>query len=222
MEVQQACIGVIVHELNKHSKVGEKVGVYSILCPDSLRWKCLLRHLITSATQSSTNHICNSIVHKINTTLRNDEFVKGSRRDGKPKYVISEANLGSTLLVERIQHYQSIHAGFPLTLKYSAHFKNVFLRGKGTFTACHMQLLMLALPFALRDHLGPEIALLGKEPGKLGTACLVDPSTDMLQALNRFLDWFVMARQIMVPVADVPELQRRALTMKEELQRVFP
>ena len=47
----------------------------------------------------------------------------------------------------------------------------------------------------------------------------------MVQALNRFLDWFVMARQIMIPVADVadvPELQCRALTMKEELQRVFP
>ena len=51
---------------------------------------------------------------------------------------------------------------------------------------------------------------------------LVDPSTDVVQALNRFLDFFVMARQIMIAVADVPELQRRALTMKEELARVFP
>ena len=29
----------------------------------------------------------------INTTLRNDEFFKGSIQDGKPKYVITEAGL---------------------------------------------------------------------------------------------------------------------------------
>ena len=74
----------------------------------------------------------------------------------------------------------------------------------------------------LRDLLGPDIALLCRELGKPATSDLVDPSTDMVQALNRFLDWFVMARQMMIPVADVPELQCLALTMKEELQRVFP
>ena len=125
-------------------------------------------------------------------------------------------------LCERLQHYHSSHAGFQLTPKYTAHFKNLFLGGKGTLTAGRMQLLMLALPFALRDLLGPEIALLRRELGKPATASLVDPSTDIVQALNRFLVWFVMARQIMIPVADVPELQRLALTMKEELQRVFP
>ena len=41
-----------------------------------------------------------------------------------------------------------------------------------------------------------EIVLLRRELGKPATASLVDPSTDMVQALNRFLDWFVMARQI--------------------------
>ena len=81
---------------------------------------------------------------------------------------------------------------------------------------------MLALPFALRDLLVPEIAVLCRELGKPTTSDLVNPSTDMVQVLNRFLDWFVMVRQMMIPVADVPELQRRALTMKEELQRVFP
>lgn len=169
-------------------------------------------------------HICNSIIHKINSTLRNDKFVKGFTKDGKPKYVISEARLEAVYdrLCERLEHYHSSHAGFQLTPKYTAHFKNVFLRGKGTFTAGRMQLLMLALPFALRDLLGPELAHLRSVLGKQATANLVDPSTDMVQALNRFLDWFVMARQLMIPVEDVPELQRRALTMKKELQRVFP
>ena len=97
--------------------------------------------------------------------------------------------------------------------------------GKGTFTACRMQLLMLALPFALCDLLGQKIAFLGnngKELRKLATAGLVDLSTDMVQTLDRSLNWFVIARQIMIPVADVPELQCRAVTMWEQLQHVFP
>ena len=103
-------------------------------------------------------HICNSIIHKINTTLRNDAFVKGSTKDGKPKYVISKASLEAVYnrLCERLQHYHSSHAGFKLTPKYTAYFKNVFLRGKGTFNAGRMQLLMLALPFALHDLLGSD------------------------------------------------------------------
>ena len=38
---------------------------------------------------------------------------------------------------------------------------------------------------------------------------LVDPCTDMVSALNRFLDWFSMARRLLFPVADAPELQKR-------------
>ena len=49
------------------------------------------------------------------------------------------------------------------------------------FTADSMQLLMLALPFALRDLLGPEIALLRRELEKPASASLVDPSTGMVQ-----------------------------------------
>ena len=57
----------------------------------------------------------------------------------------------------------------------------MFLRVKGMFTADSMQLLMLALPFALRDLLGPEIALLRRELEKPASASLVDPSTGMVQ-----------------------------------------
>ena len=83
---------------------------------------------------------------------------QGSTRDRKPKYVISGASLEAAYsrLCKRLQLYHSSHAGLQFTPKYTEHFKNLFLRGKGTFTASSMQLLMLALPFAL---LGPEIAV---------------------------------------------------------------
>lgn len=174
-------------------------------------------------------HICNSIVHKIKTTLRNDELATMQRQtDGSSKlrYVISEAALEAVYdrLCERLQHFQSSHAGFQISSKYAAHFKHVFVHGKGTFTAARMQFLMMAMPFALRGLLTPEIALIRRElageSAKLRT--LVDPCTDMVMALNRFLDWFSMARRLSFPVADAPELQKRARKMSIELQRVFP
>ena len=52
----------------------------------------------------------------------------------------------------------------------------------------------------------------------------MDPCTDMMFALNRFLDWFSMARRLSFPVTDAPdlELQKRSSIMKIELQRVSP
>ena len=88
-------------------------------------------------------HICNSIVHKIKTTLRNDELATMQRQtDGSSKlrYVISEAALEAVYdrLCERLQHFQSSHAGFQISSKYAAHFKHVFVHGKGTFTAARI------------------------------------------------------------------------------------
>ena len=84
-------------------------------------------------------HLCNSIVHKINITLRNNQLAKVQHQDDgttKIKYVISEAALEAiyNLLCKRPGHFQSSHADFQLTSKYAAHFKHVRLRGKGTFT----------------------------------------------------------------------------------------
>jgi hypothetical protein len=44
-----------------------------------------------------------------------------------------------------------------------AHFKHVFLTGKGTFTAGRMLLLMMALPFALRNLLHQQLAIIRKD-----------------------------------------------------------
>ena len=129
-----------------------------------------------------------------------------------PQEMGLQRNQRGNSLCEKLQHHHS--AMLDSSSRRS--------RGKGTFTAGRMQLLVPALPFALRDLLGQEIALLRRELGKPATASLVGPSTHMVQALNRFLDWFVMARQIMITVADVPKLQRRALAIREELQRLFP
>ena len=176
-------------------------------------------------------HICNAIVHKISTTLRNDRLIKGLTADGNPRYIISEAALENVYdrLCERLQQFHSSHAGFQLTSKYTAHFKNVFLNGKGTFTAGRMVMLMPAIIFVLRDLLTPEIQIIRRELTNHGNSDraaalsnLKDPWKDMVEALSSFLDWYILARSMLFPLEDAPELQRRARFMKQELQRVFP
>lgn len=166
-------------------------------------------------------HICNSVVHKIRTTLRNESYIKGHTAEGNPIYIISEAAVEDVFnrLCERLQHFRSSQSGFQLTIKYTAHFKSVFLRGKGTFTAGRMQLLMMALPFALRDLLNQELAIIRRV---LPRAEVEDPCPDMVRALNSFLDFFTMGRSMLLPVADLPELTNRHGIMLETLQDVFP
>ena len=102
-------------------------------------------------------HISNSIAHKINTALRNDQLATMLRQDDGSaimaplRYVIIEATLEAVYdcRCEWLEHFQSSHAGFQLTSKYTAHFKHVFIHGKGTFTAARMRFLMMALLFAL-------------------------------------------------------------------------
>ena len=110
-------------------------------------------------------HICNSIVHKIRSTLRNEVLIKGRTKEGSPVYIIGEAALERVYdrLCERLQHFHSSHAGFQLTSKYTAHFKHVFLHGNGTFTACRMVMLMPAIIFVLLDLLKPEIEIIRRE-----------------------------------------------------------
>jgi len=178
------------------------------------------------------HHIVPSIIYKIRNVLRSELYVKGKTPEGKPRYLISEAMVdeGITRLCRRLQHYDSSFAGFQLTSKYAAHFKRVFVEGKSTFTASRIEMLMIALPSAMRDLIAQEIEFIKQairnrqvdpvdgrmpEPPE-------DPCPEIINCLACFLDWYMMARLLIFPMEETPELQRRAFVMKGELQRVFP
>jgi hypothetical protein len=81
----------------------------------------------------------------------------------------------------------------------------------------------------LRDLLTPEIEIIRRELTKPGNKTdiriisnLRDPWKDMVEALSSFLDWFIMARSMLFPLEDAPELQKKSRLMKQDLQRVFP
>ena len=73
------------------------------------------------------NHTVRSVVHLLETTLRNDRYVKGQTRDGNPKYIISKTGVDAAILriCERLELFRSSVAGLQLTTKYSAHFLRV-------------------------------------------------------------------------------------------------
>ena len=178
-------------------------------------------------------HVVKSTIYRIQTTLRNDSYTNGKTKDGGRKQLISEAALEAVWarLQRRLGCFQSSFAGFQLTSKYAAHFRNVFINGKGTFTASRIELLMIALIFVIRDLIRPEIELIQRaiKDGKVDTdedgnlpVPPEDPCPDIIQALAIFLDWYMLARVLLFPLDMAPELQRRAFAMKEELQRVFP
>ena len=49
-----------------------------------------------------------------------------------------------------------------------------------------------------------------------------DPCPDIVNCLAYFLEWYMMARLLLFPLDETPELQRREFVIKRELQRVSP
>ena len=184
------------------------------------------------ATIGLFGHIVKSVIYKVETTLRDDAYVK-TTAEGQPKFLVGMPTLDGTWtrLSRRLTHVDSDICGYQLTPKYAAHVRHVFLDGKSAFTAGRMELLMMILPFVLVDLIDPELRFVEQaiREGKVDTNAMgnrpappKDPCPDMVRALACFLDWYMQARLLLFPVDMAPELQRRAKVMKETLQEVFP
>ena len=194
----------------------------------SINW-CFMHQ----ATIGLFGHVVKSIIHKVEITLRDKLYSKGTSEDGQPKYVIGMPRLEGIWkrAARRLTHVSSDISGYQLTPKYAAQVLQVFLYGKSTLTAVRFELLLLALPFVLIDLIDPELRSIEQaiRQGKVDKdskgnlpARPQDPCPDMVRALACFLDWYMQARLLMFPVDMAPELQRRANVMKETLQEVFP
>ena len=145
-------------------------------------------------------------------------------KDGNPslRYIISKAALEGVYdrLCKRLQHFQSSHAGFQLTSKYTAHFKHVFLHGKGTFTAGSTLMLMPAIIFVLLDLLTPELEIIRCEiSGQNRIKARTTQSSGSLERYCRGVEQIsTTARRILFPLLEAPALQKKVRLMKEELK----
>jgi hypothetical protein len=147
--------------------------------------------------------------------------------------LISEAVISDSVfqrLCCRLTFYDSSFAGYQISAKFAAHLRHVYLEGKSTFTASRMEILIVSLIFALRDLIRPELEIINSaiRNGRIRTingglpAPPTDPCPEIIEAMALFLDWYTLARRLLIPVSMIPELQRRGLVMKEALKRVFP
>ena len=185
------------------------------------------------ATIGLLGHVVKSVIHKVEITLRDDSYSKGTTEEGQPKYLIGMPRLDGiwTRMARRLTHVHSDACGLEITPNYAAHFKHVFVDGKHAFTGTRMEMLMLLLPFILQNLIDPELILIeqGIREGRVDKdatgrfpAPPQDPCPDMVRALACFLDWYMPARLLLFPMAMAPDLQRRANVMKDTLQEVFP
>jgi hypothetical protein len=100
-------------------------------------------------------------MYEIEKALRNPNTIKGSDKNGSPIYIISKQRLKTVFsrLRNRLSSLDSSTSTIEVTTEYASHFYDMYIRqhdGKH-MTGDRMKILMLNLPFLMRDILRPEV-----------------------------------------------------------------
>ena len=100
-------------------------------------------------------------MYEIEKVLRNPDTVKGYDKNGAPIYIISKQRLKNVFarLRNRLSSIDSSTSTIEISTEYASHFYDMYIKqhdGKH-MTGDRMKILMLNLPFVLRDLLLPEV-----------------------------------------------------------------
>ena len=100
-------------------------------------------------------------LHEYERLLRSDLYSTGVDKDGNPKYLISKRMIADiwARLRDRLASIDSSTSMVEVTSDYAAHFHAMFVKnhdGKH-MTGDRIKILMLNLPFMLRDLILPEV-----------------------------------------------------------------
>ena len=107
------------------------------------------------------DHLLPATMYEIEKTLRGPDTIKGYDKNGSPMYIISKKMLKEVWkrLRDRIASLDSSTSTVEVTNDYAAHFYDMYIRqhdGKH-MTGDRMKILLLNLPFLLRDLVEPEV-----------------------------------------------------------------
>jgi hypothetical protein len=111
------------------------------------------------------DHLLPATMHEIEKLLRGPDTIKGFNKDKKTQYVISKNRLKVVWkrLRDRLASVDSSTSTIEITNDYAAHFYDMYINkhdGKHTsMTDDRMKILLLNLPFLLRDLVAPEVRL---------------------------------------------------------------
>ena len=106
-------------------------------------------------------HLLPATMYEIEKVLRNPDTVKGYDKNGAPIYIISKQRLKNVFarLRNRLSSLDSSTSTIEISTEYASHFYDMYIKqhdGKH-MTGDRMKILMLNLPFVMRDLLLPEV-----------------------------------------------------------------
>jgi hypothetical protein len=106
-------------------------------------------------------HILPATLHEYERLLRSDLYSTGVDKDGNKKYVISKKMMAGVWarLRDRLASIGSSTSMVEVSSDYAAHFHDMFVKnhdGKH-MTGDRIKILLLNLPFMLRDLIAPEV-----------------------------------------------------------------
>ena len=105
-------------------------------------------------------HLLPATMYEIEKVLRSPDTISGYDKNGAAMYVISKTRLKDVYarLRNRLSSVDSSTSTIEISTDYAAHFYDMYIKkhdGKH-MTGHHMKILMLNLPFLLRDLIEPE------------------------------------------------------------------
>jgi hypothetical protein len=106
-------------------------------------------------------HLLPATMYEIEKTLRNQNTIKGLEKTSSPIYIISKLRLKTIFsrLRNRLSSLDSSTSTIEVTTEYASHFYDMYIRQHYAkhMTGDRMKILMLNLPFLMRDLLRPEV-----------------------------------------------------------------
>jgi hypothetical protein len=105
-------------------------------------------------------HLLPATMYEIEKALRNPDTIRGYDKNGAAIYIISKIRLKNVYarLRNRLSSVESSTSTIEISTDYAAHFYDMYIKkhdGKH-MTGNRMKILILNLPFLLRDLLEPE------------------------------------------------------------------
>ena len=174
------------------------------------------------------DHIVPAVLYRYTQELLRPDLINSK---GKPLVTPARLEAVWKRLADRFATVVADTSMITLSTDYAAHFHDIYIDGKenAKMTGDRMKMLMLTIPFMVRDLIAPEVKLINAaidnaKPGSRlhGLPHVSDPSNDVVEVLIQCMEWNIASCQSLIPEAELPDLQQKAVDLLDLLQRNLP
>ena len=197
------------------------------------------------------DHVVPAVLYHYTQVLRREDLVNSK---GKPLLTNARLEAVWKRLSDRFATVVADTSMITMTPEYAAHFHDIYIDGKegAKMTGDRMKMLMLTLPFMVRDLIAPEVhhvhvctlyilvlnyvytcmyqvLLINKaiDSAKAGSRLyklphVADPSNEIVEVLIQCMDWNMASRQSGIPESELPDLHQKAIDLLDILQKHLP